>query len=315
MYSLRVLPKYDEPNAGWDASNDYEPNDVWQLANEIGVGYAQVTTRQIYAPDSTNYVTNAYDVDWYRLTTSANRTYVIETINVQQKYGVSPSVGTGLWLYGTDGTTLATHDGYGNNGTGNTDARIVYTFPQAGTYYIRVASSWSDSSWSGMYSLRVLPKYDEPNAGWDASNDYEPNDEWQLANEIGVGLNQAQTHQIYTRGSTYVTNSSDYDWYRFISTAGTRCVVETFSVAKQNNIGTGVWLYGIANNTATLLANDQYGNNGGGNVDARITYTIPTSGIYFVRVGPEAGSSWTGAYSIRVCQNSCITVFLPLIMR
>jgi hypothetical protein len=288
------------------ATAETEPNDTPAQANDIGIGWQNAETNASISPSS--------DVDFFKFSACAGCTFVIETFNVQRKYGYG-HLGTGLTLYDTDGTTLLGEDGNGQNGTGNADARIVYKFVQAGTYYIKVTPATYGQGWTGLYSLRVLPKYDEPNAGWDASNDYEPNDVWQLANDVGVGLSQAQSHQIYVRGSTYATNNSDYDWYRFVSTGGTRCVVETFNVAKQGNVGTGIWLYSVADNTATLLANDQYGNNGGGNVDARITYTIPTSGTYFVGVGPEAGSSWTGAYSIRVCQNSCFTLFLPLIMR
>jgi len=191
-----------------------EPNDTFATANPINVGLSNAEVGATLTTD---------DEDYYSFTAVAGRTYVIETYDIQG----TGNRATGLWLY--DGSqTLITSDHYGSNGTGNVNARITYTFSTTGTYFILVKDA-QYASWTGTYSLRILPKYDEPDAAWDASNDNEPNDVIVLANEIGVGLNNAQTHQLFNH-SNYVTNNSDYDFYRFTAEAGRTYVLETYNV-------------------------------------------------------------------------------------
>jgi hypothetical protein len=278
-----------------------EPNDTPGQANPIGIGWENAEINATISSTS--------DVDYFKFVACAGCTYVIETFEVHK---ISSSDGTGLWLYSTDGVTLLASDPYGSNGTGHADARVVHTFLAAGTYYIRVRRA-DFESWWGTYSLRVLPKYDEPGAGWDVSNDDEPNDEWQLANSLSVGRENTQAHQIHALNAYYVTHAADRDWYHFNAKADVEYVIETFNVANQGSYGTGLWLY----DKDALLANDQYGSVGGkAGVWARIRYTFLTSGVYFVKVAPESYSSWTGAYSVRVCEGECLEhVFLPLVLR
>jgi hypothetical protein len=113
---------------------------------------------------------------------------------------------------------LVANDESGNSGTGNANARIIYTFITSDTYYIAVSRA-RFRTWQGTYSLRILPKHNEPNAAWDAANDNEPNNVLELANEIQIGLSNAQTHQLFDH-SSFVTNDSDYDWYHFTAEAG-----------------------------------------------------------------------------------------------
>ncbi len=291
-YSLRILPKYDEPGAEWDAGNDNEPNDVPELSNEIQVGLNNGQTHQLF--DHTNYVTNSSDHDWYRFTAEAGRTYIIETYNIQG-LGTGESA-TGLWLYNGSGSLLA-HDQYGSYGTGNANARIVYTFSTSGTYFILVKDRYN-YAWLGSYSLRILPKYGEPGAEWDAGNDNEPNDVRELANEIEVGLSNAETHQLFDH-TNYVTNGSDYDWYRFTAVAGRTYVIETYNIqgVGSGQSATGLWLYDTG---GALLTHDQYGSYGTGNANARITYTFITGGTYFVLVKDRYNYDWMGSYSLRI---------------
>ncbi len=287
-YSLRILPKYDEPGAAWDASNDNEPNDVMVLANEIDVGLNNAQTHQLF--NHSNYVTNNSDYDYYRFTAVAGRTYVIETYNVQG----TGTRATGLWLYDSSGSEI-TNDRFGTNGTGNVNTRITYTFSTGGTYFILVKDA-EYTTWTGTYSLRILPKYDEPGAAWDAGNDNEPNDVRVLANEIGVGLSNAQTHQLFD-DSNYVTNNSDYDYYRFTAVAGRTYVIETYNVQGTGSRATGLWLY---DSSGSEITNDRFGTNGTGNVNTRIVYTFSTGGTYLILVKDAEYADWTGAYSLRI---------------
>ncbi len=164
-------------------------------------------------------------------------------------------------------------------GTGNVNARVTFTPTAAGTYFIRVVRAYGP--WTGSYSLRVLPRYDQPGAAWNASNDYEPNDTIDLANELRVGPAGAQTHSIFAHAN-FVTGDSDQDYYRFNAVAGRPYIIQTFNaLANASGYGTGIYLYSSG---GTAIIDDRYGSKGTGNVDAQITYTFPNAGTYFIRV-------------------------------
>jgi hypothetical protein len=164
-------------------------------------------------------------------------------------------------------------------------------------------------NWTGTYSLRVLPKYDEPGAAWDPSNDYEPNDVLSLANTIALGPENALSRQLFNH-SVYITNNSDHDFYWFHANANQTYVIQTFGIQATGR-ATGLWLY---NSTGTELANDEFGNSQTG--QALIEFTFATTGNYFILVKDCTYCNWTGAYSVRVCEESCLqNVFLPAIVK
>lgn len=287
-YSLRILPKHDEPGAAWNLSNDNEPNDVHQLANQILVGLTNAQTHQLF--NHASYVTGNSDHDYYYFTAQANQTYVIETFNIQ-----GGSHATGLWLYDSSGS-LIKDDRYGRDGSGNVNARIIHTFSTTGIYYVLVKNDAS-YNWTGTYSLRILPKHDEPGADWATNNDYEPNDVLELANEIQTGLSNSQTHQLFNH-SNYVTANSDYDYYHFNAQAGETYVIETYNIqGTGSGHATALYLY---NDSGSAIADDRYGSKGTGNVNARIVHTFSTTGTYYVLVKDDASYNWTGTYSLRI---------------
>lgn len=288
-YSLRVLPKYDEPGAEWDPANDNEPNEVKELANEIEIGLTHAQTHQLF--NHSSYVTNNSDYDYYHFEAVAGRTYVIETYNIQ---GTAGGSATGLWLFDSSGAQI-TDDAHGDNGTGNVDARIVYTFATTGTYFILVKDCYY-CNWTGTYSVRILPRHDEPEAMWDMGNDYEPNDVRELANEIEVGLNNAQTHQLFNHAN-YVTNNSDHDYYWFTAQAGRTYVMETYNIQGTADEATGLWLF---DSSGAQITQDAHGDNGTGNANARIIFTFSTSGVYYLLAKDCYYCNWTGTYSLRI---------------
>jgi len=301
-YSLRILPRYDEPGADWDAENDNEPNGVRILANPIEAGWQQAETH-LLAPH-TAFVTNDSDYDFYHFTAGGHHTYVIETFGIQ---ATGNNAATGLWLYDSNGNYLA-DDEWGEFGTGGANARIIHTFTVTDTYFVLVKDR-NNIAWTGEYSLRVLPQYDEPGAGWDTANDNEPNDTRQLANLLGVGRELGQTHQLAPH-SAFVTNDSDYDYYRFQAAQAGPYVIETFDAP---DVSTGLFLY---SESGTLLANDQYGQFGSGGVDARITFEIAAPGTYILLVKDRTNTVWTGSYAVRVCLETCLVKhYLPIARR
>ncbi len=288
-----------------------EPSDVFAQAWPIIVGWQNAIHGQHASPSH---------ADYYHFDACAGCTYVIETFSVEKLVAAGS---TGLYLYGTDGTSLLEENdgtpGHEHAGTGHADARIVRTFAALGTYYIKVTSQ-PGTSWVGTYSLRVLPKYDVSGHGWDDSNDHEPNDVWEISNSFSAGIGNAQTHEIYPlNSSSYVTHAPDRDWYRFTAAGGTQYYIETFDVVNEGNDGAGLQLYGADKDTPLKVGTRVTSSSG--RVWERIIYSVPASGggAYFVRVAPDTKPSWTGWYSLRACQGPCESssgrVYVPLILK
>ncbi len=288
-YSLRILPKHTEPGASWNTDN--EPNDKLALANYIGAGLEYAQTHQLAS--NTGYVSKDTDRDWYHFDAEAGNTYVIETYDILAN---TSNEATGLWIYDSDGNQLA-EDEYGQNGSNDANASITYTFLRSDTYYVMVKNR-TYRDWTGTYSLRILPKHNEQGAGWYADN--EPNDKLALANHIGIGLGQAQTHEI-TSNASYTSHGTDTDCYYFNAGAGRTYVMETFNVQKISDRATGLWLYDANGNE---LAEDEYGRNGTNDANASITHTFISAGTYYIVVKTTPYRNWTGAYSIRVCDSA-----------
>lgn len=263
------------------AHAESEPNDSIAQANTITIGLQNAEKEAT--------IGSATDSDYFKFTAEAGRTYVIETYNIQGTGGA-----TGIWLYNNSGSAIA-NDQYGNSGTGDANARIVYKFVSQGTYYVLVRRP-QFGTWQGTYSLRILPKHDESGADWDATNDNEPNGVLELANNILVGLNNAQTHQIFDH-SSFVTNDSDFDWYHFAAEAGRTYVIETYNIQGTGTAATGLWLY---NSSGSPITNDQYGNAGTGDTNARIIHKFVNQGTYYILVRRPQFSAWQGTYSLRV---------------
>jgi len=205
--------------------------------------------------------------------------YVIETFNV------APTLETRLALYDTDGSTQI--DYTYSNGTGNTLSRIVWQAPQTEVFYIQVRAA--SSSQEGLYSLRVLPKYDE-GASWDAN--WEPDDKWVTASPII--LNQTQSRNLYQRGN-YTTQCADYDTFWFTAQAGYEYTVNLQSVAPTLRAN----LYILSLDGSTVLASDTSYTNPG--TPKSLNHTFATPGIYYVLVRPNSSSSYNyGVYDLRI---------------
>jgi hypothetical protein len=116
------------------------------------------------------------DEDGFQFTAVAGRTYVIELFNV----GASLGQGTQLYYCGGSnnyyrGMLLAIFDTTTSseialqclpNGSGEVLTSITIKAASSGAYKVRVRAHVSTSV--GSYNLRVLPKYGEAGAGWDA---------------------------------------------------------------------------------------------------------------------------------------------------
>ena len=273
-YSIRILAKYDEGGT-WDGFQ--EPNNYWETAHAIDVGWENAVFSTIYPRGA--YRTSTGDNDWFRFSAILGHRYVIETFNVH------PALNTFLALFDSNGTSQIDYD-YGS-GTGNIEARILWQAPQSGDFFILVRAE--SSSQSGGYSLRVLPKYDE-GAGWDAT--WEPNDDWITATPIS--LNQTQNRNIYER-SNYRTNNAEADYFWFHAEAGYQYTINLQSVAA--TLRANLYVLSL-DGTTVLVSNTDYANPG---TPKSLTYTFSTPGNYYVMVRPYSSSyNDYGDYQLRI---------------
>lgn len=311
-YSLRVLPEYSDANAWWDESN-FEPNNQAYQALEMTLGAANALTSRIEARDG-SYHTNFADVDWYRFNAQAGQSYVLELFNVdislttegENCNGYSYQ-GVGLKVYNPSvSEEVATE--CEPSGSQNVQSIVQFRTESSGWYHIQVIPNANNVV--GRYSIRILPKYDDPNASWDEST-FEPNN--QAPQAVEITPNQAFASTIGTRDGNYVTNFVDVDWYRFEAVGGQSYLVELFNVDSTltdpegencygyNQRGIGIQVYDstvIGNPKQEPLA-EECVPNGSGEVHNRLQFQAETTGTYHIWLIPNSNSAF-GNYEIRV---------------
>jgi hypothetical protein len=327
-YSLRILPRFGEPEASWDATT-FEPNNWAANAYAMSVGRENVLRSTIEAR-SNNFSTFFSDVDWYRFEAVEGRTYVVELFNVATTLsGFGPacdggSTGLSLLIYGPALGSTATAGSCGAaNSAGDVHSSAEFKADTSGTYYIRLFPS--NSAQSGTYSLRILPRFGEPEASWENSI-FEPNNRAINAYAISRGASNALQAAIEPRSENFSTFFSDVDWYRFEAVEGQTYVVELFNVATTLNAfgpacnggatGLSMLIYSPALDT-TPVAGSCGATERSGSVQTRARFQPTSSGIHYIRLFPN-NSARSGAYSIRVCDGECqVTnrVYLPILRR
>jgi hypothetical protein len=312
FYKLRILPKYDQPGAEWDAQ--FESNNGGWNAYPITPGATNALTSDIDLR-SPIYSTFQPDVDYYRFQAVAGRTYVIELFNVLTGLGgqglacigngpIYESSGLSLMIFDTSGNKLAGECNAAatpSSSAGNAHHIVEFVAPSTGTFYIRLSPN--DPNAAGAYSLRVLPKFDEPGASWDQAT-FEPNNSIWNSYAISTSAASAITSQIEPRDSIYSTFVGDQDWYRFSATAAKKYVVELFDVASGlSGGGTCLKIFTAAN---TQVAGECSG--GGppvpGQAQHRVQFVASLNGLYHIQVAPNNANT-DGNYGLRVCQDVC----------
>jgi hypothetical protein len=320
-YTLRILPRYDEPEAAWNAQT-FEPNNQAVNAYAITPGYTNALTSTIEGRDN-RYYTDYADVDWYRFEAVAGRTYTIELLDVAQSLTTAEGVKCtndvfkkrkGLWLALED-PSFTEIERQCEPGAGvNVHTSLVFTAGNSGTYYFAVTPHVN--SVSGGYSVRVLPRYDETGADWDAQT-YEPNNRAVNAHLIEIGRLNALRSSIASQNSAYSAERADRDWYRFPAIAGETYVVEVYNVATSLSTNEGIdctndvfrkrkglWL-NLLDPARNEVARE-CDNNGSGDVQTSIQFTAGNSGTYHLGVTSHADSV-SGDYSVRVRYLPCLS--------
>ncbi len=310
FYSLRILPSYNEPGGSqWDVS--YEPNNSIRTAYPITPGYANALTSDI-AMRNPNYATYSADYDWYRFDAVAKNTYVIELFNVAQALGAEGMTCSAPWAGNDRGLFMivlnpsaveVARQCNANDQThsaGNVHHSMEFIASDSGTYYILVRPNVDTVS--GFYSIRVLPKYDQPGADWDPVS-FEPNNAIWNSYPIKPGVDNWLTSQIDLRDPIYSTFFADQDWYRIDNAfAGQTYEIELFNVIGTLGVSTCINVYDSAR--SQLAGNCARGPTGLNTINHRVQFVPSLTGTYHINIAPGDQNA-VGSYSLLVCEDSC----------
>lgn len=234
----------------------------------------------------------------YRLEATPGNTYVIEIFDVTS----GPGLGTSLTVYDAEGRYLSS----GMGGWGNVDRHVTLAAPTASPLYIRVAKL---NGWSGDYSLRALARFDQDGAAW--GEDLEPNDLCELATLLLPGA-EAEPHLILTTPHSVLTHYPDVDSYRFNAEPGEIYEVLVEGLPANSPPG-AVGLYLLDMSSGEFLSFDAQARSRGSSVS--LAYHFEQGGEVCARIGGAfLPSTWTGPYTVRLCEGRCTrSVLLPFV--
>lgn len=313
-YRLRVAPKYDEPGAAW-IEDSLEPNNDAMNAFPIEPGLANTITSAIESRNS-GYLSDQADVDWYVFNAQPGRTYVVELLNVEDLLGLgSNRYNCYGWIETFNGLGLAILNPNLDliqpsclpNGAGDVHNIVEFKAQVGGPHYIQVFPQVA--SVAGVYSIRVLPKHNEPGAAQDAVL-LEPNNRQPNASQMSVEDRSTLISVIEERTPGYSTNTGDVDWYVFTAKAGTTYVIELIDVGDTLKLGSNRYnCYGgidtfsgvglaIFNAAAELQAVQCYPN-GEGNVHTSVEFQALLNNDYYIQAFPHFAQAY-GEYTIRI---------------
>ncbi len=227
------------------------------------------------------------DEDWFELTLFTGYSYQIETVQLD------PAVDTVLTLTHKDGNQVARND----NRTGSDLSSSITYSPTCDVgcvfYHLRVHNNGAAGITGSRYLLRVtvLCTYDG----------YEDDD--------NAGQARTVAHPIDERHG--LCEPGDEDWVKLNLIAGNPMRFETYKNHGQRTTDTTLDLYDTAQ---TLIASDD--NSGSESAASLIDYTIPASGVYYLRVRqPDATYSGYRSYNLRITSlNSPPTISGPEVL-
>ena len=205
----------------------------------------------IFGSEISGSIELAGDQDWFRFNADAGETYRFEILDSD----VFPDLtSTELTLYGTDGRTQLVQDGLSN-------PSILWTAPGNGTYYLSVASYFSNSV--GNYVLAAT----------------------QVVDDFGDNFLTASALGLPASISGSIEVPGDQDWFSFNASAGTAYRLAIPS----SDIDAELALYGT--NGFTELEREDF--------DPVIFWVAPSSGTYYLSVEPRFTTD-AGDYELSV---------------
>lgn len=193
----------------------------------------------------------AADSDWIKFVAEANRTYTIETFDLESRSD------TRVCLYDSADKQVTCDDDSGS-GLGS---RIILQQSKADTYYVHIEQM--DKSVAGSatsYSVHVIPDSCSPDSD-------EPDNQQSMAKEVTVNSGP-KPHNI--------CGPKDEDWIKFMANAQSSYVVSTAGLAPDAD--TILEIYDSSGNR--LAVNDDYCQGAWSGVN----FFAPANDVYFARV-------------------------------
>jgi hypothetical protein len=218
------------------------------------------------------------DVDWFRVSLTAGRTYVIEQ-NADSTAGRPLADPYFRGIYRADGSLIAgtSNDDYGIG----LDSRVSFTAPATGTYYLAAGGYGSNV---GDYALSLY------SLGGTTDT---------------VASNVSTTGSIAMNGTVAgrIDYARDVDWYRVSLAAGQDYVVNVRGAPSGSGTLADPRFVGVYNQAGAIIAGS--GNsNAAGTLDAQSVFRPATAGTYYLAVGADNDGVGTYSLSIETLANS-----------
>ncbi len=188
-------------------------------------------------------------------------TFAFQAAEGDQLYELDITLGTladyVLDIYDADGTRLAIHNAYGDEG----QDRLIWSAPGTGTYYVQVTSFLADT---GTYTLTIsIPDIvdDHPNSTGNAT-----------PVEIGAATQGALDHE------------GDSDYFAFQATEGASYQLDVTLANLEESV-----LYLFDADAIWLDITYDYGDSPA----SRLIWQAPTTGTYYIQVTSYDGGTYT----------------------
>ncbi|WP_238364497.1 calcium-binding protein [Mesobacterium pallidum] len=226
---------------------------------------ADINTTGVLAMNdsATGEINPGNDVDWFAMTLEPGLLYQIDhegsatdmgTLYNPYIFGISDAAGVNLGF-----ADYASGGGY--------NARIYFQPTEAGTYYLRAGSY---SSYQGTYTVSLTDIGDDFAAGTSTTA------------SVAIGG---------TATGVFSVSFADHDWFAIDLVAGTRYQFDVSGFATHSSLGTSTdtTIDGLYDAGGRLLSYSTDASDGPYN-DARLFYTVATSGTYYLSASGREGS-------------------------
>ena len=217
-----------------------------------------VPMRSWSSPQAIGNIQEPGDVDWFAMTLKADHHYHINVIQPRER----PSGIEVTGIYDSNGTLVSTN-------------RWDFSPNADGTYFVAIASP--ENPITGTYSVAF---FEYPDLSEDTATS-----EFVYVNQGGEG---------------YLETPGDKDWIRVTLEAGKSYIVDVKPSEYPGMIGEeplDVKLFSVRDATGNVIANTET-DGGGVGQDARLMFTAPTAGTYYLEVGTSDNSTGRYYYSV-----------------
>ena len=203
------------------------------------------------------------DSDWFRVNLTAGQTYTFDLTSTVNNGLRNPL----LNLYDGSGVSIAEND---DGGTG-LNSQLVFTAPNSGTFFLGAEDANVLEVGTGDYTISAVST--------SGSDDFK-------GNTLTAGV--VSIDGAATSGDIEV--GFDSDWFRVNLTAGQ---TYTFELTRTGDNGLIYPYLNLYDGSGEFIT---FNDDSGGDLNSRLTFTAPTSGVFFL--GAEDFSVGTGAYTI-----------------